>query len=126
VILLDTCALLWLASDSGHLTPAARASIQDASVVSISAISGYEIGVKYQKGKLKLPALPDEWFRVIVKHHDIQVIPLDLSICIRATTLPHFHNDPCDRMIIATAEHFKIPVVTADSAFKSYGIQVIF
>lgn len=126
MILLDTCALLWLAADSDRLTSVARKAINDAAAVCVSAISGYEIGVKYQKGKLKLPALPDEWFRVIVKHHDIQVLPLDLFLCIRATTLPHVHHDPCDRLIIATAEQNKIPVVTADPVFKSYGIDVIY
>jgi PIN domain nuclease of toxin-antitoxin system len=71
--------------------------------VHISAVSGFEIGVKYRAGKLVLPALPAEWLKVVLDHHRIGVIPLDLPICVTATELPMLHRDPYDRLIIATA-----------------------
>ena len=94
--------------------------------VYISAISGFEISLKYKKGKLKLPASPDEWFRVILDYHDISVIPLSIDICIAANELPFIHKDPCDRFIIATAKHQNLHVVTGDSVFEKYGIEVIY
>jgi len=89
------------------------------------AISGFEISLKHHKGKLVLPVDPEEWFKQITKHHDLRIIPLDLIICIRSTTLPAIHMDPCDRFIIATAEIHKLPVVTADRIFPQYGITVM-
>ena len=125
-VLLDTCALLWLAGNPGKLTPVARESMESASIIYVSAITGFEIGIKCQNRKLILPANPKDWFKTILDHHDITVIALSLELCLRATELPKIHNDPCDRMIIATAESHKIPVITADENFKLYGIQVIF
>ena len=53
--MLDTCALLWLAQGGGALSEAALRGIEAAPVVYVSAISGFEIGIKVQKDKLELP-----------------------------------------------------------------------
>lgn len=125
MLLLDTCALLWLSQGGGQLSPEVCTQINDAPAVFVSAVSGFEISLKHQKGKLVLPLAPGEWFDKIIKHHDLKILPLDLAICIRSTTLPTIHMDPCDRFIIATAEILKIPVVTADRVFQQYDITVI-
>jgi PIN domain nuclease of toxin-antitoxin system len=125
-VMLDTCALLWLAQGGGELSEAALQGIEAAPVVYVSAISGFEIGIKVQKGKLELPARPADWFAAVLEHHDIEVLPLVLEVCIRATELPAIHADPCDRMIIAAAQMHHVPVVTTDPVFSRYGIEVIF
>jgi PIN domain nuclease of toxin-antitoxin system len=125
-MMLDTCALLWLAQGGGELSEAALQGIEAAPVVYISAISGFEIGIKVQKGKIQLPARPADWFTAVLEHHDIEVLPLVLEVCIRATELPAIHADPCDRMIIAAAQMHHVPVVTTDPLFSRYGIEVIF
>ena len=124
-MLLDTCALLWLAQGGGQLSANALRELAKAPFVYISAISGFEVGIKYKKGKLGLPALPAEWFAAIVDHHGLQVLPLDLDICIQSIQLPPIHQDPCDRMIIATAKIHRLRVVTADPVFKSYDIEIM-
>jgi PIN domain nuclease of toxin-antitoxin system len=124
-VILDTCALLWLAQGGGELSKTALQRIDAAPVVYASAISGFEIGIKVQKGKLELPARPVDWFAVVLEHHDIAVLPLDLEVCIRSTALPAIHADPCDRMIIAAAQVLHLPVVTTDPIFSQYGIVVI-
>jgi PIN domain nuclease of toxin-antitoxin system len=124
-VILDTCALLWLAQGGGQLSAPTRKRIDDEPAIYVSAISGFEIGIKYQKGKLELPAQPADWFAAVLDHHDIQVLPLDLAVCLRATELPAIHGDPCDRLIIATAQQHRMPVVTGDPIFKQYGIAVI-
>ena len=125
LMLLDTCALLWLAQGGGELSLNALQKIAEAPFVYVSAISGFEIGIKFRKGKLELPAPPSDWFNIIVLHHDLQVLPLDLTTCILSTQLPPVHNDPCDRMIIATAQTHQLRVVTAHSLFKSYGVETL-
>ena len=124
-MLLDTCALLWLAQGGGRLSGQAREQINREAVVYVSAISGFEIGIKCHKGKLCLPATAQEWFRAIVSHHDLHILALDLDICIRSTQLPAIHSDPCDRFIIATAQKYKMPVVTADPLFEQYGVRIL-
>jgi len=125
LMLLDTCALLWLARGGKGLTREALRRIREAPVVCVSAITGFEIGVKVRKGKLSLPATPSEWIRAVIEHHDLRMLPLDLGVCVRATELPAIHADPCDRMIIATAEQHHLTIVSADSAFSLYGVKVM-
>jgi PIN domain nuclease of toxin-antitoxin system len=48
-MLLDTCALLWLASGGGELTDSALERIDLSPTVWISAITGFEISLKYKK-----------------------------------------------------------------------------
>ena len=122
-MLLDTCALLWLVQGGGKLSGETLRELAEAPFVYVSAISGFEVGMKYIKGKLHLPVVPSDWFKAVVEHHDLQVLSLDLDICIRSTQLPPVHNDPCDRMIIASAQRHRLPVVTADPVFKSYDIE---
>ena len=124
-MLLDTCALLWLGQGGGRLSQDALRRIDDAPVVYVSAISGFEIGIKVAKGKLSLPSRPAEWLATIVEHHDLRELPVDLAAAVRATELPAFHSDPVDRILIATAEARNLPVVTRDAVFARYRIDVI-
>ena len=124
-MILDTCALLWLASGDKKLSRAALKEINEAPAVYVSAISGFEIAIKVARGKLKLPSPPQEWFERVVEHHGLAVLPLELSICISAAQLPPIHDDPCDRFIIAAAKLHDLTVVTTDEQFEKYGVAVI-
>ncbi|HEY2951060.1 MAG TPA: type II toxin-antitoxin system VapC family toxin, partial [Verrucomicrobiae bacterium] len=94
-MILDTCALLWLASGSKTLSRSTLKEINEAPAVYVSAISGFEIAIKAAKGKLKLPNPSQEWFEKIIEHHGLAVLPLELSVCIAAAQLPPIHDDPC-------------------------------
>jgi PIN domain nuclease of toxin-antitoxin system len=124
-MILDTCALLWLAHDRRNLSDETLQKMGDVSILYISAITGFEIGLKYRMGKLILPLPPENWLEGILDHHDIAVIGLDMATCIKATELPPIHRDPCDRFIIATALLKRMPVVTADTRFSEYGVEVL-
>jgi len=124
-MILDTCALLWLARGEGKLSKAARRRIDAVAVVYVSAITGFEVGIKHRQGKLELPAPPGEWLDAVVQHHGLAVFPLDLAICVRAAQLPPIHMDPCDRLIIATAQIHQLPVVTTDPVFREYDVEVV-
>jgi PIN domain nuclease of toxin-antitoxin system len=124
-VILDTCALLWLASGDKKLSRAALKEINEAPAVYVSAISGFEIAIKVARGKLRLPQPPQEWFEKVVEHHGLSVLPLDLQTCITAAQLPPVHDDPCDRFIIAAAKLQNLTVVTTDERFEEYGVTVI-
>ena len=124
-MILDTCALLWLASGHKKLSRATLKQINLAPAVFVSAISGFEIAIKVAKGKLKLPNPPQEWFEKVVEHHGLAVLPLELEVCTAAAQLPPIHDDPCDRFIIAAAKAGDCVVVTADERFQAYGLTVL-
>jgi PIN domain nuclease of toxin-antitoxin system len=94
-------------------------------VVSIVSITGFEIGLKFQVGKLNLATTPDKWIKLAVDFHQLETIPLDLEMCLMASQLPPIHKDPCDRFIIAAAKLQSMPVVTSDRRFAEYGIKVL-
>ena len=124
-MLLDTCALLWLATGSKKLSRATLKRINEAPLLCVSAISGFEIATKSQKGKLRLPLPVSAWFEKVVEHHGLTVLPLDLEICVKAAELPPIHEDPCDRFIIATAKLKELEVVTTDERFEKYRVTVL-
>jgi PIN domain nuclease of toxin-antitoxin system len=75
-VILDTCALLWVTQGGGPLSTGALQRIDAAPVVYVAAISGFEIGIKVQKGKLHLPVPPADWFAAVLAHHHLEVLVL--------------------------------------------------
>lgn len=123
-ILLDTCGLLWLAAGHKNLSENAKKRIDQASLVIVSAISAWEIGLKTAKGELELPEESESWFEQIVAHHNLRVYEISTRIAFQANRLPWHHRDPADRFIIATALLQRIPIVTSDGNFAQYGVEV--
>ncbi len=124
-LLLDTCALLWLASGSPNISKEARRRIDNSFVVYVSPISLWEIARKVQKGKLQLPLEPAEWFTRVREQHNLTLLPLSEAVMFKAATLPEIHKDPADRFIIATALLNNLDVVTTDHNFPDYGVTCI-
>jgi len=124
-MILDTCALLWLAAGSKKLRRPILKQINQAPAIYVSAISGFEISLKAARGKLQLPAPPNDWLEKIVNHHGLTVLPLEMDVCIAAAELPRIHDDPCDRFIVAAARLNNLAVVTDDERFEKYGVEVI-
>lgn len=120
-LLLDTCALLWLADEQERLTESATRAIHAAAgALYVSAISAFEIGVKVRQGKLELPLFPDAWYPEALKSLGFAEIPISGRIALRATRLAPIHRDPCDRIIIATALEHGFAVVSADPVIAKY------
>ena len=72
-----------------------------------------------QIGKLELPKL---WTEAI---EGIPVIPFTDKDAYILDTLPMFHRDPFDRMIIAQAIRLSSSIVTADESFFEYPVEII-
>jgi len=121
MLLIDTCVLLWLASDQKKLSKAAKEAIANSSgSLFISAISAFEIGIKSLKGKIELPIKAEKWYNKIIDFHGIQEIEINNAIAFRSTQLPRLHNDPCDRFIIATSLLHSMPIITSDKHISQY------
>ena len=114
-VLLDTCALLWLVGDPTRLSARARAALESTETEAyVSAISGFEISVKHHKGKLALPLPPREWLAQAFAAYVLRELPITLQIAALAPEVRVPHADPCDRMIVATAQLHAMPVMTSD------------
>lgn len=119
--LLDTCTLIWLVSQQASLSEKVKRTLQNnAGNLYVSSISAFEIAIKTVKGKIELPLSPDEWFKEALKFHGIAEIPITSDIACKSALLPRFHNDPCDRIIIATALLENMKIITKDKSFSEY------
>lgn len=124
-LILDTCALLWIAKGEERLSSSALESIQRASIVYVSSISAWELSLKYERKQLKLPMEPELWFHRVLDAHSLVLAPLDVSVLCLANSLPWHHRDPADRFIISTAMCENAAIVTTDSKFRKYDVRVL-
>ena len=83
----------------------------------VSPVSLYEINQKVRLGKWPeiAPHVPD--LIPLAKAQGLDMATLDAEICSIAGSLDWVHRDPFDRMLAATALHYRIPIISADSIF---------
>jgi len=116
-LLLDTHAWAWSLGDDRRLSKMARARIAGASTILVSPISFYEIAQKVRLGKWpQMASLVDSLPKRLLDQGGT-IARLEPEICLRAGAMDWMHRDPFDRVLAATSLHFKIPLVSADSAF---------
>lgn len=121
MILLDTCALLWLAIDPDRLSAAARRGMAAAGeFVYVSAISAWEISWKHRCRKLRLKLAPEAWWPRALEQHALKELPISAAIALRSASLPSLHRDPADRFLIATAQEHNLTLLTPDMAIQQY------
>ena len=125
-LLLDTCIFLWFISGDQRLPESLRDAIRDpANAVYLSAVSLWEIIVKYQLGKLSLPRSPDQYIPEQRERHRITSLPLEENSVARLQQLPRLHRDPFDRMLICQALTHGFTLLTVDDKIRAYPVQVM-
>lgn len=121
MLLLDTCTLLWLASDQNKLSKSAVSALKENNgTIFVSAMSALEIGIKHRKKRLKLPLSPTEWYKKAIDWHGLTELPITGAIALKSTLLPPIHDDPIDRMIISTAQAHQLSLLTPDKHIQKY------
>ena len=124
--LLDSCSLIWLASDPKQLSEAATAAINDpASVLFVSHASLWEITLKHGAGKLVLPDPPRIWWAEQVRRWKLLELPITAEALFRGGELPRHYKDPFDRVILAQALVEGMAVISPDVEFPAYGVPLI-
>jgi PIN domain nuclease of toxin-antitoxin system len=117
VILLDTHAAIWFATDSDRLGPMSRdladQALEDERLV-VSSISFWEIVLLVSKKRLALGKSPSE-LRLQLIDAGITELPVTGPISILAAELPNLHGDPADRFIAATSVIHGATLMTADA-----------
>jgi PIN domain nuclease of toxin-antitoxin system len=116
LILLDSHALVWLASDDKRLGRRARATTDRSLVdgkLAVSAISFWEIALLVVKRRLELGRPPRAWRNGLLDGGLLE-IKVDGDIAIAAAQLGDFHDDPADRFIVATASVTGATLLTTD------------
>jgi PIN domain nuclease of toxin-antitoxin system len=125
-LLLDTHAFLWYITNDNRLSlDTANAISEGSNDVYLSVVSVWETLVKYQLGKLNLPAPADQYPQQQQEQHGIVALPLEAAAASRLLELPAHHRDPFDRMLVCQAIHHDLTIVTSDEQVARYAIRVL-
>ena len=120
-LLLDTEALIWWDANDARLGGHARALIQDAAEVYVSAASVWEVVIKVALGKLRTTRRVAQ----AVADSGFSELPVTFEHAEAVGGLSAYHNDPFDRLILASALVEGLTIVTSDQQFASYSVPLV-
>jgi PIN domain nuclease of toxin-antitoxin system len=125
-VLLDTHAFLWWNMEDPQLSSHAKEIIANGeNEIFLSAASVWEISIKAAKGKLVLPEPPAQYIANRMGLYRFQPLLIQVSHAARVYDLPHIHDDPFDRMLIAQSQIEAMPLLSADAEIRKYEVEVI-
>ena len=124
MIVLDTHAWIWFTSSPEALSQKAKkvvkAAVKEKKLL-VSSISAWEVAILVKKGRLRLTMDVTDWIAIAENLPFIQFIPVTNSIAVKSVNLPlPLHDDPADRIIIATALSTGASIVTKDKKISDY------
>ena len=125
-LLLDTHSFLWFIGGDKRLSAEAKEAIADLENEAFLSIGSlWEIAIKLNVGKLKLPRPFGALIPEQLMQNEIRVLRAELSHLTKYVGLPLHHRDPFDRLIIAQAQVEEMTVVSKDEAFESYDVDLL-
>ena len=125
-LLIDTHCWLWWLTEPEKLSDTAVAILKNTdNTILFSAVSSWEIAIKYSLNKLPLPEPPDRFVPSRIEREGFATLPIHHAHALKTASLPHHHKDPFDRLLIAQSMVEAVPIMTADPTFDLYDVDVI-
>ncbi|MEX0863356.1 MAG: type II toxin-antitoxin system VapC family toxin [Acidimicrobiia bacterium] len=124
-VLLDTHVWLWMLTEPERLGESLRVVEDSHNQLLLSAVSSWEIAVKYGLGRLDLPSPPQVYVPERIRTSGVTPLPIEHSHTLAVAPLPHHHRDPFDRLLIAQSKIEDVPILTADAAFTAYQVEIV-
>ena len=122
-VLLDTCAVIWIANGD-EIASGSRAKVEAAALtdmVNVSPISAWEIATLQYRGRLTLSMPVQTWFDRFIAASGVVLAEMPTKVLIDSASLPGDPpRDPADRILLATAREYGLTLVTRDSALLDY------
>jgi PIN domain nuclease of toxin-antitoxin system len=122
LILLDTHVWIWSFEPSPRLDREHLRLIEENyGKLVISAASLWEVSMLVSKKRIDLGYPLQQWFELATSGLGILTLPLSAEVAREAYQLPgKFHEDPADRLIVATARIHNCLLLTEDSKIRKY------
>lgn len=120
--LLDTHIFIWWMRGDKRLSKKLETLIKDPeNEVCLSVVNVWEVVVKKRTGKLSVPrnwksSIRRLGFRILSVHPE-HIYPLE--------SLPLYHKDPFDRILIAQAKAENLTLITSDKKIWKYRVNLL-
>jgi PIN domain nuclease of toxin-antitoxin system len=125
-VLLDTHTFLWWVADDPQISVTAKNIIANPdNDIYLSVVSAWEIIIKVGTGKLSLSEPPEIYIPTRIASNQFEILPVQISHILEIHSLPNFHKDPFDRLLIAQSLVENFSLITVDSAIAQYPVQTI-
>ena len=125
-LLSDTHAFIWTFSNTKKLSLTAVKEFKNpANQVFLSVASVWEMQIKIKLGKM---IFNDTLENIIIEQqtvNNIQILPVELSHALYIENLPLHHKDPFDRLLISQAIVENMTLVSADTNFAKYQVNLL-
>ncbi len=123
MIVLDTHVLIWIVRDDPKLGRDARSLIDEAAATTgliVPAFCAWEVAQIEKRQTLTFEGGILAWFSRILATPGFRLSPLVPDIAIGSVMLDWAHKDPADRIMVATAHHHNMPLMTADGPILAH------
>lgn len=124
-LLLDTQIFIWWDSEAERLPAGVLQLCEDeTNRLVLSVASLWEMQIKAQLGKLTLSRPLQQLVLDQQNDNGLELLPVEAAHVYGLQTLLPYHKDPFDRLLIAQAITEGMPVLSVDTVFRQYPIQV--
>jgi PIN domain nuclease of toxin-antitoxin system len=123
--LIDTHVLLWYIQGNPRLSTNTISIIDNPqNKVFVSKVSLWEIAIKVSIGKLTIH-IPFEKLDDFLNDKEFIILDFNLFDLSILKTLPFHHTDPFDRLIISQAINNNLRIISDDSKFSTYPVDLV-
>lgn len=120
--LLDTNIFLWSLNGNKKLKGKIKEIIKDTeNQIFVSIASAWEISIKNRAGKLPLKTTLSKCFEVC----SFEILSIDLNHVFDLETLPLYHKDPFDKILISQARVEDLTFITTDEKIWKYNLSLL-
>lgn len=124
-LLLDTHSWIWITNGDKNLRNASTLKLieecSNSASLFIASISIWETAMLESKGRIRFPHSCLEWIQGATGMPGLTVVEISPIVAVEASRLPgHFHGDPADRIIVATARTEGMTLITQDAKILDY------
>ena len=124
-LLLDTQVFLWLRGEPQRVSSKALSVYQERNNTTyLSIVSVWEMQIKHQIGKLDLNMPLQEIIEEQCETNNLKILPLRLNHIFGLQRLPLHHKDPFDRLLLVQAQYENLCLISSDSKFSLYEVNL--
>ncbi len=125
-LLLDSHSFVWWRDEPVKLSPTAFAEISNPiNDVFLSVVTVWELQIKTALNKFTIKGGLETAVKNEQQNNSFQILPVNLSHALYLENLPPHHKDPFDRLLISQAIVENMILVSADTSFAKYQVNLL-